>query len=558
MRRKRLPVLAVAGIVIIILLVVLIGSLIKKYTPSKDRADLNEYFALEAENDVGIIVQNEKIEAKAKLIDGTIYLDYDTVKQYLNSRFYFDTKENVLLYTLPKDVVSAEVGKKEYNISKTVNSENYSIVKTDAQTAYIAIDFIQKYTNIDYSYFENPNRVVITNIWGNISVADAKKNTQVRYRGGIKSEILTDVVKGDKLILLEDEDDWQKVLTADGFIGYIKSNALSNIREEETSREFDEPEYTSIKKDYKVNMVWHQTFTAAANDTFLSSIANTKGVNTVSPTWFSLADNDGNIKSLANESYVNYAPQLGMEVWGMVSNLVEGVDTHEVLSYTSKREKLSNQLIASAINYNLDGINVDFEELSSETGEAYIQFIRELSVKCRNNGIILSIDNYVSAPYNLFYNRKEQSVFADYLIIMGYDEHYSGSEEAGSVASIGYVSEGIKAMLEEAPAEKVILGIPFYTRLWSESPLKCSSVGMDEASRILSVNGVTPEWDSNCGQYYAQYEKDGKTYKIWLEEATSIEEKLKLMKANNLAGVAAWKLGLENSSIWDTILKYVN
>ena len=113
-------------------------------------------------------------------------------------------------------------------------------------------------------------------------------------------------------------------------------------------------------------------------------------------------------------------------------------------------------------------------------------------------------------------------------------------------------------MLEEAPAEKVILGIPFYTRLWSESPLKCSSVGMDEASRILSVNGVTPEWDSNCGQYYAQYEKDGKTYKIWLEEATSIEEKLKLMKANNLAGVAAWKLGLENSSIWDTILKYVN
>ena len=187
-------------------------------------------------------------------------------------------------------------------------------------------------------------------------------------------------------------------------------------------------------------MAWHQITNADANTTIASVLQNTKGINVISPTWFYLNDNNGNIASLASSDYVNYCHQNGIEVWALVSNLEnKDVDTTSVLTYTSKRENLINNLISAAIQYNFDGINVDFEALSSEVGDSYIQFIRELSLKCANNGIVLSVDDYVPTSYTAFYNRAEQAVFADYVVVMAYDEHYSGSEEAGSVASIGFL-----------------------------------------------------------------------------------------------------------------------
>jgi spore germination protein YaaH len=343
------------------------------------------------------------------------------------------------------------------------------------------------------------------------------------------------------------------------------------------SRSFEEPVYTNISKDYDINLVWHQVTEAAANAKLLTVLADTKGINTISPTWFSLSDNDGNITSLADATYVEHAHQLGIEVWALIDNFKEDVSTHEVLSYTSKRERLTNQLIAAAIEYNLDGINIDFEELKTEEAEHFIEFIRELSIKCRNNGIVLSIDNYVPTEYSALYNRKEQGIVADYVIIMGYDEHYSTSETPGSVASIDFVRSGIENTLLEVPKEKVINGIPFYTRLWIETPkseetiasenenteyvpytLDSQIYSMANADKLMTINGITPVWDDTTKQYYANYEVDGIGYEIWLDEETSIEEKMKLIDENELAGVACWKLGLEKQSIWDTIIKYVN
>ena len=173
---------------------------------------------------------------------------------------------------------------------------------------------------------------------------------------------------------------------------------------------------------------------------------------------------------LASTDYVDYCHSQGIDVWALVNNLEnDEADSTEVLTHTSKRKKMANQLIAAAIQYNLDGINLDFEALPQEAGDAYVQFIRELSLKCENNGIILSVDNYVPMEYNRFYNRREQANFADYIIIMGYDEHYAGSDE-GSVASIGFVEEGIANTLQEVPAEQLILGAPFFTRVWAEKP----------------------------------------------------------------------------------------
>lgn len=577
LKKKIISVFATLVLLIIVIIIYVVGNIIEKYTPSDKKADLPEYFALSSEDEVALILQDTKAEEKGLIFNDEIYLEYSTVRKYLNPRFYWDPNENVLLYTTPSDVITASVGSKDYYISKNKNTENYVIVKVDGNNAYIALDYIQKYTNIAYERFSDPNRVHITYEWGNVTYAQLKKDDSVRVKGGIKSPILTNVTEGSKVAVLEQGDEWSKVRSEDAFIGYIKNKNLINKSQETESRSFEEPVYTSIKKDYDINLTWHQVTEKAANSKLLTLLADTKGINTISPTWFSLSDNEGNFTSLADATYVQHAHQLGIEVWALIDNFNPNVSTYEVLSYTSKREKLINQLIAAAIEYNLDGINIDFEELKSEEGEHFVQFIRELSIKCRNNGIVLSIDNYVPTEYSALYNRKEQGIVADYVIVMGYDEHFSTSEEAGSVASIGFVKSGIENTLKEVPKEKVINAVPFYTRLWIKTPktedeiasenestefipykLSSEIYSMANQDKLISANGLEPTWDETTGQYYAQYEKDGITYEIWLEEEASIEEKMKLVDQFEIAGVASWKLGLEKKSVWDTIIKYVN
>ena len=313
-------------------------------------------------------------------------------------------------------------------------------------------------------------------------------------------------------------------------------------------------------------MAWHQVTEQTANGTLASVLSATKGVNVISPTWFYLNDNNGGIKSLASSDYVTYAHQHNVEVWALVSNLENpDVDTTQVLTHTSTRENLTNNLISAAIQYDLDGINVDMEALSTDAGEGYIQFIRELSIKCKKNDLVLSIDNYVPSSYTAFYNRKEQSCFADYIIIMGYDEHYKGSEEAGSVASIDFVKNGIKDTLKEVPAEQTILALPFYTRLWAETTgedkkvtVTSEVVKMNNQQTVVNNSGALPKWSDKYGQYYIEYQKDGKTYKMWMEESKSIEQKLQAAKKAKIAGTSVWKLGMEDPTVWDTIIKYVN
>ena len=556
------------------------GALIwNKYGPTKEKYDLNEYFGIESEEQVGITINNEVIEAGAMRVDGHLYLSYEVVRDYLNDRFYWDPNENILLYTLPREMVRASVGSKDYTISKETKSEDYVILKTNGSTAYIAADFVQQYTNMDYQVYENPDRVMIVNEFGETTTAVLKRDTRIRLKGGAKSPILTEVKKGDKVTVIDQVEGWKKVRTEDGIIGYLRASMLRKEATEITSREFTEEEFTSITSDKTINLAWHQVASTTANSTVLETIANTKGLTTLSPTWFLVADNNGNLNSIASQEYVNYAHQSGIDVWALVDNFGDNIDQMELLSHTSARENLENQLISEALKTGIDGINVDFEKIPKEVGEHYIQFIRELSVKCRINNLVLSVDNYVPKGYNEHYHRKEQGIVADYVIIMGYDEHFSGSYEAGSVASYEYVKEGIEEALKDIPAEKLINAVPFYTRLWKEVPkteeelaeqegteaanypMKVTSeaMGMKAAAAKVSEAGVTAVWDDTVKQNYAEWTgADGATYKIWLEDAQSLEAKLELMKANKLAGTAAWKIGFETSDIWELILKYVN
>ena len=457
------------------------------------------------------------------------------------------------------------MGESSYTVAKSSQDAGYVILRTDGSDAYVAADFLLNYTNFIYEYSEEPNRVRITTEFGNKDVVTAQKKAAVRWKAGIKSPILTNVDKGTVMYVLEEPEDvgdWTKVLTKDGFIGYVKNNRISSVTQETvTAPDFEEPEYTSISKDYTINMTWHQVTNMEANNYLLNKIADTKGLTTISPTWFSIADTDGNISSLASQAYVTYAHQQGLEVWGLVDNFKEGVSTYETLSKTSSRQRLVNQLIAAAIQYGLDGINVDFELITQDCAKAYIEFIRELSIMCRINGIILSVDNYVPTASSDYYDRAEQGVFADYVVIMGYDEHYAGSEEAGSVASIGYVQQGIEKTLSEVPKEKVINAIPFYTRFWktdADGTVTSEALGMNDADQKVKNNNAEPVWDDTTKQYYVEIEYDGATYQMWMEEETSIEEKMKLIKQYELAGVSSWRLGYERPSIWDVILKYVN
>lgn len=581
-KRKRRVGLLITLLIVLVIAAVAGAFLWKKYSPSKERIDTKKYYGIENDNQMAITVDDQIVEPHGMISDGKAYVQYEIVRDYINSRFYWDSNENKLLYTLPTDIVTVEADSKDYSISKEKNSEDYVILKTDGSTAYIALDFIQQYTNIDYEVYDSPNRVMITCEWGKKQVATVKSDTQVRYRGGVKSPIVTDIKKKDEVIVLENEQNWKKVLTKDGYIGYVKKSALKNEKTKNVTRDFTEPEYTSIKKDYTINMAWHNVTNSTANSGLQQRLAASKGLTTIVPTWFHVKDVQGNLESIASADYVNYAHQAGLEVWAAIRDFDGGIGSNDeslqLLSQSSSRENLISQLMSAVTQVGIDGINVDFEKISKDCGEHYIQFIRELSVKCRQNGIVLSVDNYVPKGYNQQYNRKEQGVVADYVIIMGYDEHNGSSLEAGAVSSYDFVKEGIEETIKEVPAEKVISGIPFFTRLWTEIPktqeelnqeagteeadypMKVTSeaMGMSTAKEKISQAGAEITLDEATGDNYATWEADGVTYEIWLEDATSIEPKLKLMKENNLAGTAAWALGQESSDIWDLIAQYVN
>ena len=562
--------LAAAGSIFVLVVIVIAVSaiLIKRFTPSREVMPLEEYYQAE-EGDVLVMLHDQYCEETAKLIDGQIYFRFDMVQELFNHRFYWDENENILSYTTPTEIIRAEVGSQDYTVNMNKTTAQYQIVKTQGDAVYLAAEFVEQYSDMDYQFYEDPDRVTVQYEWKDYLYADVRRATQLRTEPDIKSPILRELESGENLLYVDaateqEQNGFVKVMTADGLIGYVQTRSLTDSYYETLESDFEAPVYTSIQRDYTINLVWHQVTNQSANDNVMSLLENTKGITAISPTWFRIASVDGTLSSLASESYVARMKEQGIEVWALVDNFHPDVDTFQVLSYTSRRERLVNEIIAAAIKYGLNGINIDFESLDVETGPHYIQFLRELSVKCRTNGIVLSVDNYVPTSYNAFYDREEQGEIVDYVIIMGYDEHHSRSETAGSVASIGYTREALENTLEEVPADKIIMAIPFYTRLWREATidgatsLSSEALSMASAESVIEQYGAEPVWDEETGQYYIEYERDGAVYKMWQEEERSIEEKMKVIHDAQIAGVAAWRLGYETPEIWNVILRYVN
>ncbi|MDE5598584.1 MAG: SH3 domain-containing protein, partial [Lachnospiraceae bacterium] len=377
-----------------------------------------------------------------------------------------------------------------------IEDVGYVISRYEGDVLYVAADFVKKYANFSYELFTNPYHMQVYTEWNERQTADIIKDTQVRYQGGIKSDILTDVAKGDSVIILEEMENWTKVKTRDAYIGYVENKRLSDKYSVEPVpvTDYTEPEYNGNTRDHKINLAWHAIYSVAGNDTLRESLASTQSVNVISPTWFVLTGNEGDFTSFASNAYVADAHEMGLEVWALISDITESetINMYELLGRTSTRTQLIDNLIATALEYDLDGINIDFESIGTDTGEAFIEFIRELSIPCRENGIVLSVDNYVPMGYNNFYHRKEQGLVADYVIIMGYDEHHGNSTETGSVASINFVESGIAKTVEEVAPEKVINAIPFYTRIWETNGTQITSqvVGMEMAAEYLRNHAI--------------------------------------------------------------------
>lgn len=564
MKKKIIPIV-IAIVLIIIIGGVTFGSrILEKYSYSKERADLNAYYGITGSQEAAIVLQDEIVEEKARISDGICYLDIATIHKYLNDRFYVDGGEGLLLYTLPEDIVRNSIGSSVKETAQGSEELGYTAAIWEGDTLYVAIDYIKQYTNFSYQLFTDPYRIQLTTEWPSYEVASISKNTQVRVKGGVKSEILTDVQKGDQVSVLEQMETWSKVKTADSVIGYVENKRLTGIRSEQPIpvTDYQEPEYTSLTRDHKINLGWHVVASAGGNDTFNSVTANAGNLNVISPTWFKLCDNEGGYTSFASADYVQKAHDRGLEVWVLIENIEykDSISMYEILSSTTTRQKLIDSLMNDLITYGIDGINVDFEQLSMDCGEHFVEFIRELSVACRKNGKVLSVDNYVPRDFNDYYDRKEQGIVADYVIVMGYDEHYAGSKEAGSVASIDYVEDGIAQTVKEVPAEKVINAIPFYTRIWETTGdgISSQAVDMVTAEQFISNHGITAEWDETTCQNYGEYTSGDSRYQVWLEDADSIKVKLNVMENYGIGGVAEWRLGFEKPEIWDVIGEYLD
>lgn len=547
-------------------LVIVIGALtVQKLVPSKKVMDLTKYYKVDSDK-VMVVLQNKIAEEQGLYLDGVVYIEYETVKEYLNHRFYWDTHENSLIYTTQSEVIKTEIGSNSYYVNKSKSNVPYQIVKTTGDKVYVSLEYVKLFSNIEYKFYENPNRVVIQYDWKQeYMYSSVKKNTQLRYGASVKSAILVQLKSGNKLTYVDTQEiknpKFKKVITQDGIIGYVKAKHVSAAQYEKLKNNYVEQKYSHITKDYMISLGWHQVTNQAANNNLLSVLDQSKGINTISPTWFSVASSEGTITSLASEVYVQRAHNAGVEVWALCDDFNQKVSIIDVLSYTSRREKLENELIANAIRYNLDGINIDFESITAKSANHYIQFLRELSIKCRNNGIVLSVDNYVPAPYNSFYDLKEQGQVVDYLAIMAYDEHHSNSEESGSVSSMGFFQDAINNTLEDVEKERVIMGIPFYTRLWTESNdgrLSSTTYNMEQIRTMLDANGVKARWDEETGQNYAEYKTKEGLNKVWIEDDKSIESRMKAATDAKVAGTAYWKLGMEQPGIWRVIQKFVN
>ena len=545
---------AAAGLVVIVAAMFVIV----RYTPTKEKMSGYKYFDIDMNTDkVLVMIDGESYPDTGINIDGRLYLPQEFIADNINVGFYYDKESDATLYSDTSYIYAFKKNQNDYSddTGKTYTMD-YSVIRDVDGECFIAWDYVAERTDCEYQYASEPDRLNVTLKRDAKQCVTAGKKAAVRYRGGIKSPVLEYVSKGDRLEYVDDIDEWIKVTTVSGYTGYVKKSEVSDTFEYVREQKAVE-EHNFLLKNEKITLAWFQVSGTAGNSSIDNNISTISGVNVIAPTWYSVTDASGNMSSYASADFVSKMHQRGIDVWALVSDFDTNVDFAQLYSSKAARTNMVNKLVGEAKSYGFDGINLDYENIKSAYAKDYLQFVRELSVACERNGIVLSTDNYKPEAYNRCYNLKEQSRFVDYVIVMAYDEHYAGTD-AGSVASLPFVKEAVEDTVQLVGKEHVIAGIPFYTRIWTTTDGNTTSraVGMQAAVDQLNSDGQVALWNDDCGQYVASYTVGNATRQIWFEEEKSIEAKMQVIQENNVAGVAGWKLGLEKSSVWPVISKY--
>lgn len=572
MRKVKTAMILLIVIIILAALGFGIWKVMQLLAPSDERILPGDYYVV-PEGEVLTIQDDTLARKNVKVCEGYAYLPLALVRE-LNDCFFWDESVQKLIFTTGTEKYVATVGESVYYLNDKKEDAGSAVLIKDAEELYILLDYVENHLNLQYRMYLDPMRIVLNYHWGDYLCADVIADTQLRTGPDKECPILLDLATGTQLQFFNSGGDQQNgyvmVMTEDGIYGYVRTKDISESYYKTVQSDYKEPVYSTEKRANSVSLGWHMTVSEKANEELDKVFAGTEGMNVISPTWFNVKNEEGMLDSRADIAYVERAHELGLEVWGLVANshpdaskAVE-IDELALLQDYNNRTNLIHQIVRLAKEYKLDGVNVDFESLDVAVGPYYIQFLRELAVACRNSGLVISVDNYVPAEYNAFYDLEEQGKIVDYVIIMAYDEHYVGSD-AGSVASLGFVADAAKNTLAKVPAERVIMAVPFYTRLWKETRQKDGSIaltsetiGIAAADALLRENKVSTTWQADAGQFYGEYEQGGTRYRIWVEDEMSMEEKMKVIRSSEFAGVAAWRLGLERRSVWEVIVNYLH
>lgn len=507
--------------------------------------------------------------------DGDCYINVDSLKADVDDRFYYDKNEDLVMFTNATEVITSEVG-----ADKTLNGETkeYQISFKENENCYINAKFVQDCIGADYKLFpakkKCPAIISLNYKSGKTKEGELDDDIEMRTNGDYQNLIVKELKEGTKVKIIEEGENWDKVKAVGGLIGFVPTKYIDDIKTVESVYKDDSDTYNHRLIKDGVNMVWDAVYNQTANANIKNEIRKIKGVNVISPTWFEIKSKDGGLVSRANEDYLKTAHKNGMEVWALLDDFKSKKVDHYVLTHTSARQRLITSLMDSVDALGIDGINIDFEYVTEGIVKDYLQFLREMSVECRKQRITLSIDNYAAMGHTSYYDWKQQYKIADYVIFMNYDEHNAGDDEAGSVSSLPFMENAINNAIEQiGESNRIVNGMPFFTRLWEMTPegkgtnkgtfvedavdgnyfLNSQALTMNKAEKACKDAKAKPSYNKETGQNYATWEKGNTTYEIWLEDETSIPERLKLTKKYKLGGNAYWALGQEKDSIWNVI-----
>lgn len=535
-------------VIVLILLAIAVFVLIKAQNYLKEKTD----------ETINLVINNNNVTARlkheVKIKDGTIYLSMDDVENFFDKYIHIEEDTGEIVTTYETKMASLGLNSNKVTINGSVKKINAGAIQED-DVIYLPMSEMTDVYNMEIANIEQNKIITIDSLNREQIKAYAKSNLSVKWKNEIFSKTVDKVKKGDIVILIsEDEKGWAKIRTENGEVGYVKANKLANhttVREELTI----EPQISG-----KVNMFWEYfSQYVQAPDRTGQTI---EGVNAVSPSFFYL-DDDGTLKENVGNSgiaYINWAHSNGYKVWPMVSNSNISIDeTSALLNSYEKRQALIESIVEKCVEYGLDGINIDFEEIYEKDKDKYSRFIIELEPRMKELGAVLSVD--VTAPdgdpnWSLCYDRNVLGDVADYLVFMAYDQHGTSSTSPGTTAGYNWVETSLKKIIEYdvVDSEKIILGIPFYTRQWTtNSNGQITGKGVVSMRNITIPNNVEKKWDDTLKQYYIEYASGRNTIRMWIEDATSIQAKVSLVKQYNLGGTSGWRKDMESDGIWKVI-----